>query len=57
MPDKDNKVPLGKPLPLSDDELDELSKITPEDIKRADELFKEANPDLPDLLHTTEVTE
>lgn len=51
------KVPLGKPLPLSDADLDELSKVTPEDIDKARRLWKEANPDLDDLLDTTEVVE
>lgn len=55
MPDK---IPLGKPLPLSDKDLDELSKVTPDDIKRARELWQEANPDeLKTILDTTEVVD
>lgn len=57
MPDR---VPLGKPLDLTDAELDELAKITPADIQRARELWKQAAPDkfktllTPILLDVTE---
>jgi hypothetical protein len=53
MPDK---IPLGKPLELTDAELDELAKITPEDIKNARRLWIESVPDeIKGLLDTTEV--
>jgi hypothetical protein len=39
MPDK---IPPGDPLPLSDADLDELSKVTAEDVKRARELWRKA---------------
>lgn len=45
-----NKVPLGKPLPLSDDDLDTLAEVTQEDIDAARALWKKANPDLAELL-------
>lgn len=52
------KVPLGAPLPLSDADLDELSKVTPEDIQKARQLWIEAVDDeLASLLDTTEVVE
>lgn len=54
----DPKIPLGAPLPLSDADLDELSKVTPDDIEKARQLWQEANPDeLASLLDTTEVVE
>jgi hypothetical protein len=54
MPDK--KVPLGKPLELTDKQLDELAKVTPEDIKNARRLWIESVPDeIKDLLDITEV--
>ena len=54
----DPKVPLGAPLPLSDADLDALAEITPEDIEKARQLWREANPDeLASLLDTTEVVE
>lgn len=42
MPDK---IPLGKPLTLTDADLDELSKITPGDIKKAREFWHKNAPD------------
>lgn len=52
MPDK---IPLGNPLPLSDDDLDELAKVTPEDIEDAKKLWKASvEPEVEDLLDTTE---
>lgn len=50
-------VPLGKPLELTDEELNELAKITPEDIEAARKLWRKANPDLADLLDADEVIE
>lgn len=53
----DQKVPLGAPLPLSDADLDALAEITEEDIAEAKQLWKEANPDLADLLDVVEEIE
>jgi len=50
------KVPLGKPLELTDEELDLLSQITPEDIKKANERWRKVvEPEIKTLLETTEV--
>ena len=38
------KVPLGKPLQLTDEELDILAQITPEDIEAAKKLWRKAAP-------------
>lgn len=58
MADEPKKVPLGKPLELTDAELDELAKVTPEDIQRARRLWIEAVDDeVKGLLDTTEVVE
>ena len=38
------KVPLGKPLDLTDEELDILAQITPEDIEAAKKLWRKAAP-------------
>ena len=55
MPDK---KPLGKPLPLTDAQLDELATITPEDIQKARRRWIESVPDeIKDLLDVTEVVE
>ncbi len=48
-------VPLGKPLELTDEELDALAIVTPEDIQEARELWIKANPELADLLDVVEV--
>lgn len=40
-----DKVPLGKPLELTDADLDELSKVTAEDIKNAREFWHKHAPD------------
>ena len=48
-------VPLGKPLELTDEEMDALAQITPEDIRAARELWIKANPELADLLDVVEV--
>lgn len=39
-----NKVPLGKPLELTEEELDALAEITPEDIEAAKRLWRKAAP-------------
>jgi hypothetical protein len=45
-------VPLGKPLQLTDAELDALAVITPEDIQRAKALWSQAAPEqFKDLLN------
>jgi hypothetical protein len=56
MPDK-KKVALGKPLQLTDAELEELAKITPEDIREARKLWIESvDAELKHLLDVQEVT-
>jgi hypothetical protein len=51
-------VPLGKPLQLTDEELDELAKVTEEDIQNARRLWIESVPDeIKDLLDATEIVE
>ena len=53
-----NKTPLGKPLDLTDAELEELAKVTPKDIADARRLWIEAVDDeIKSLLDTTEVVE
>ena len=47
-------VPLGKPLELTDEEMDALAQITPEDIRAARELWIKANPELAGLLDADE---
>ena len=42
MPDK--KVPLGLPLHLTDKQLEELSKVTPADIEKAKQLWRNTAP-------------
>jgi hypothetical protein len=55
MPDK---IPLGKPLPLSDADLDALAVVTPDDIEAAKRLWRESVPDeFKDLLDATQVIE
>lgn len=55
MPDK---VPLGKPLPLSDEELDKAAEVTDADIEAARKLWKQSvDPELSDLLDAIEVSE
>ena len=51
-------VPLGKPLELTDEELDELAKVTPEDIQAARKLWIESVPDeLKSLLDVKETVQ
>lgn len=46
------KVPLGKPLPLTDEDLDRLSQVTPEDIEKAKSFWNEAaSPKYKELLN------
>ena len=53
MPDK---VPLGKPLKLTDKELDELAKVTPKDIDEARKLWiQSVEVELKHLLDVQEV--
>lgn len=45
MPDQPKKhVPLGKPLQLSDDELDQLAVVTPADIEKAKAFWRANAP-------------
>lgn len=49
-------IPMGKPLQLTDDELDQLAEVTEEDIQAARKLWIESVPDeIKGLLDTTEV--
>jgi hypothetical protein len=41
---KEKKVPLGKPLNLSDKQLDQLSKVTQVDIEKAKALWRNTVP-------------
>ena len=51
-----DKIPLGKPLELTDADLDELAKITPEDIQKARRLWiTSVDDEIKSLLDTTEV--
>lgn len=45
------KVPLGKPLLLTDEDLDRLSQITPEDIEKVKAEVKKISPTLANLLN------
>jgi hypothetical protein len=47
-------VPLGAPLPLSDEELAILAEVTDEDIEAAKKLWRKANPEIGDLLDAVE---
>lgn len=51
------KIPLGKPLELSDADLERLSKVTPEDIQKAAQAWRKANDnnEYKYLLDTTQV--
>lgn len=44
MPDA-KKIPLGKPLNLTDEDLDDLSKVTPTDIEKAKQLWRNTAPE------------
>jgi uncharacterized protein YdaT len=55
MPDK--KIPLGKPLELTDEQLDQLAQVTPIDIEKAKAFWRAHAPEeFKDLLdaETTE---
>jgi hypothetical protein len=55
MPDK---VPLGKPLQLTEKELEELAKVTEKDIEKAKKFWrKNAPPEFKNLLDAEEVKE
>jgi len=41
---KHKPVPLGKPLQLTDEQLDELSQVTPTDIEKAKQLWRNTAP-------------
>ena len=43
-PQNKKRVPLGKPLNLTDTMLDELSKVSEADIAKADELWRNSAP-------------
>lgn len=40
----DKSVPLGKPLQLTDEQLDELSQVTPTDIEKAKAFWRNNAP-------------
>jgi len=53
-----DKKPLGKPLQLTDEQLEELSKVTPEDIANARKLWIQSVPaEIKRLLDVQEVVE
>ena len=53
-----NPVPLGKPLPLTDNDLDRLAEVTDADIERAAALWRQTVPDeFKDLLDAEEIEE
>jgi hypothetical protein len=55
MPDK---IPLGPPLPLSDEDLDKAAEITDADIEAARLLWRQAvDPEIADLLDAVEETD
>lgn len=52
------KVPLGKPLQLTDEELDILAEVTPEDIEKAKKFWRKNAPaKFKNLLDAEETTE
>lgn len=54
MPDK--SVPLGKPLPLTDNDLDRLAEVTDADIERAAALWRQTvDEEFRDLLDVIEI--
>jgi hypothetical protein len=44
MPDP-KKIPLGKPLELTDEQLDQLAEVTPTDIEKAKLFWRAHAPD------------
>lgn len=53
-----DKIPLGKPLELTDEELDALAIVTPEDIAKARRLWIQSVPaEIKSLLDVQEVVE
>jgi hypothetical protein len=57
MADKKKKIPLGKPLVLTDAELDTLAQVTEEDVAEAKRFAEENAPLIARLLETEEVEE
>lgn len=55
IPPEERKVPLGEPLPLTDEDLDRLSQVTPEDIEIVKVTIKKSTPRLAALLETKPV--
>lgn len=53
----DNPTPLGKPLPLTDNDLDLLAEVTDADIERAKALVRRVAPELADIMDAVEVEE
>lgn len=52
------RVPLGKPLALTDNLLDQMAQVTPADIEKAKELWRNsAPPEFADLLDAETVDE
>jgi len=52
------RVPLGKPLHLTDEQLDQLSIVTPEDIEKAKAFWRNnAPPEFQGLLDAQAVDE
>jgi hypothetical protein len=50
------KVPLGSPLALTDEQLEELSVVTPLDITKAQALWRAVTPvEFQDLLDAKEI--
>jgi hypothetical protein len=45
MPDQKKKVPLGKPLELTDEQLDALAQVTPADIEKAKVAWRSNAPE------------
>jgi hypothetical protein len=48
---KPKKIPLGRPLHLTDDQLEEMAKVTATDIEKSKQLWRNtAPPEFQDLL-------
>jgi hypothetical protein len=45
MPDEPRKIPLGKPLELTDEQLEELAQVSPADIEKAKALWRAHAPE------------
>ena len=59
MPDPaKNRVPLGRPLQLTDEQLDQLAQVTPEDIEKAKAFWRNnAPPKFASLLDSQTIEE